>query len=113
MRTLFTQWECNKILNIVGYSNPGEKTFEKYENHLSNVAITGKFSFTAHFEFTEVHLRVLILTSILKKLLHQIAYHLTYLRKHLIYSVLFYSRYGMMILLLFYNKMTNIKLQTC
>ena len=84
--------ECNKISNIVGYSISGEITFEKY--HLSNVAITGKFNFTARFKFKEVNLRVLMLTSILKKLLCQIVYHLRYLKKHLIHSVLFFSRYG-------------------
>ena len=63
------------------------------------IAITEKSNFTVHFEFEEVNLKHIekqILTSILRKLLRQIASQLKYLKKRLTSAALCFSRYGMM-----------------
>ena len=67
---------------------------KKYENHPSIIAITEKFNFTMRFEFEEVNLKDIekeILTSILRKLLRQIASQLKYLKKRLTSTALCFS----------------------
>ena len=49
--------EFKNISNTDGLSDPVEVAIKKYENHLSIIAITEKFSFTVRFEFEEVNLK--------------------------------------------------------